>query len=101
MRFSGCRLRNLSFETPAHLTELSLAIPSEFQGDEVHIPDSVLSLSLLLGPGFERPVLVQFGRESRVRTFNYATEYWQPVIRGVFSHFSERTLKLFRQLVDE
>jgi hypothetical protein len=75
MRFSGCYLRHLSFGTPAHLTELSLAIPSGFQGGEVHIPDSVLSLSLLLGPGFELPVLVQFDRESCVQTFSYATEY--------------------------
>jgi hypothetical protein len=76
-----------------------LAVPGELSG-QFEVPDSVIhiSLSLVISPGFSPPALLKFGRESRLRSFNYCCENWGMAKGGVFSHFSERTLKAFRNL---
>jgi hypothetical protein len=99
--FSDCKLSNLTFESPSHLDDLRLGVPSPFYGEQIHIPPSVTQLTIIISGKFTlvRPLVASFDRESRFVIFRCARDlplYNLPT-RGVFARFSERTLKMFRE----
>jgi hypothetical protein len=90
---AGASVSAIEFESPSRLIELELSIPYEFQGTQIQIPNSVRRVSLEITSLPNGPIVVDFGRDSRLAQFGCKGDWMHPVTRGVFARFSERTLK--------
>jgi hypothetical protein len=95
--FSDCRIIFLDFERPSKLQSLSLWIPSDFQGEQIQIPDSVIDLHLEFRAGQSKPLVVNLGIDSHLTSFIGHTVACPSGGRGCFARFSEPVLKRFRE----
>jgi hypothetical protein len=115
-------LTGLVFESPSHLAELSMVITGNPDGRGISIPDSVTSLRITSKSADKGVLVIIFGRESRLRTFAFATDlricnpfltYGRPpasfysrqaamipAARGFLSRFSEQSLKRIRDMLE-
>jgi hypothetical protein len=110
--FSGCRVSNLIFQSPSHLESLTLSIPDDYCGEQLEIPDSVDELIFEVSWDWKKSLIVDFGRESRLRYFNlsvfdsnwlFRPRSWHKISRRgiyIFCRFSESKLKSRRELLE-
>jgi hypothetical protein len=94
--FRCSNLSELLFETPSHVKQVILGIPSEFSGGELQIPSSVTALRLTAESAVNSPVVVRFERDSSLTELTIAPDRRLSLCRGFFLRLSERTLKSFR-----
>jgi hypothetical protein len=123
--FESCLLPGLIFESPSHLEHMSMVLSGDFDGRDIGIPDSVTILHFALGLTSLRPLVVTFGRESRLRSFTCVTkdlsrhnrylgftspaQFYSyvsghaeaiPGGRGLLSRVSEPSLKRIRDVIE-
>jgi hypothetical protein len=93
-------ITELTFESPSRLEQLELSIPGDFAGGEIQVPDSVIWGNIQVGKDWPGHLVVEFGRDSRIRSAINRINESPGAVGQMFSRFSERTLKKFRGIAD-
>jgi hypothetical protein len=93
----GCSLSTLTFQSPSRLESLELDIPRDFSGEQIEIPSSTIEVVFWIDSVHKSPIVVHFDRDSRIHSFNRRVPGRTPGTGHLFVHFSEHTLKYFRE----
>jgi hypothetical protein len=94
--FEGSSLSVLDFESPSHLTEFELQIPSDFHGTQIDVPNSVIRVRCSVNGDMTQPLVMNFERDSRLDHFERVGSQDRHRAR-IFARFSEQTLKNRRE----
>jgi hypothetical protein len=97
----GTSFALLEFESPSHLDEVEFAIPSDFRGTQIQIPNSVRRVAFRTDGHMKQPIVLDFDRNSRLCHFEPKSQWHRLMHRGFFARFSERTLKKLRDSGDK
>jgi hypothetical protein len=113
--FTGGKLSTLVFESPSHIEELSLSLYDDYSGQQLGIPDSVMSAYFELKGDWTGVLILHFGRDSRLRPAGFRVDRrrdrylrsffnrWarrRVATRRIFARFVEGTLKAFRDAME-
>jgi hypothetical protein len=97
----GCSLSTLTFQSPSQLESLELDIPGDFSGEQIEIPSSTIQVVFRIQSAHKSRIVVHFDRDSRIHSFQ-CRDPWGTVQTGhLFVHFSEHTLRYFREEKNE
>jgi hypothetical protein len=96
----NCSLSELTFERPSHVQELCICIPDVFRGDRIEVPESLTARWFSRSSPRRPPILLTFDRDSRLSRWRFNSPKCRPEVRVFFCHFDERTLKLFREVLE-
>jgi hypothetical protein len=90
----------LTFEPSSRILQFTISIPDTFCGEKLEIPGSVADLRLQVSRRLAHSVLMSFPRDSHLSSYQICYFCCPCSVRGLFFHFSEQTLKRFREVME-